>query len=199
MKKIIKTLFYYLSILRYVPVLMLFYVHPKRSRLKSERNIWIKIIKNGDKYSFNKFIFILKLPEYRSLLYYRMGGISKLVSWIASGQICLYLETSKIGNGLVIQHGYSTIINCRSIGENCQIWHNVTIGTNKSHSGNLAEIGNNVKICTGAIVIGDIRIGNNVTIGAGCVVTKNVPDNSTVVGNPAYLISFNGEKVYQKL
>lgn len=25
-------------------------------------------------------------------------------------------------------------------------------------------------------------------IGAGCVVVKNVPDNCTVVGNPAYII-----------
>ena len=31
-------------------------------------------------------------------------------------------------------------------------------------------------------IIGDITIGNNVTVGAGAVVTKDVPDNVTVVG-----------------
>lgn len=49
-------------------------------------------------------------------------------------------------------------------------------------------IGDNVKICTGAIVCGDITIGNNVIIGAGSVVFKSIPDNCVVVGNPARII-----------
>ena len=78
------------------------------------------------------------------------------------------------------------------MGDNCQIWQGVTIG--KSHSGiNQPRpiIGNNVKICTNAIVLGGITIGDNVTIGAGAVVIKSVPDNCTVVGNPAKPISHN--------
>ena len=46
-----------------------------------------------------------------------------------------------------------------------------------------------MSIYTGAIVIGDISIGNNVSIGAGAVVVKDVPDNFTVVGNPARIIN----------
>lgn len=38
-----------------------------------------------------------------------------------------------------------------------------------------------------------IRIGNNVIIGAGAVVTKNVPDNSVVVGNPMRIIDRNAQ------
>ena len=43
-------------------------------------------------------------------------------------------------------------------------------------------------IGAGAIVIGGITVGNNVIIGAGSVVVKDIPDNATVVGNPARVI-----------
>ena len=56
-------------------------------------------------------------------------------------------------------------------------------------------LGNNVYIGAGAKIIGGITIGNNVKIGAGSVVVKNVPDNCTVVGNPARIIKKNGIKV----
>lgn len=32
-------------------------------------------------------------------------------------------------------------------------------------------------------------------VGANCVVTKDIPDNAVVVGNPAKIINFNGEKI----
>lgn len=41
------------------------------------------------------------------------------------------------------------------------------------------------KIGAGAVLLPGITIGENAMIGAGAVVTKNVPDNTTVVGNPA--------------
>lgn len=57
----------------------------------------------------------------------------------------------------------------------------------------------NVKICTGAVVIGDITVGDNVTIGAGSIVVKSIPDNCIVCGNPARIINRNGEKINIKL
>jgi acetyltransferase-like isoleucine patch superfamily enzyme len=45
-------------------------------------------------------------------------------------------------------------------------------------------IGNDVRIGSNATIL-PVRIGNNVTIGAGAVVTKDVPDNTVVKGNPA--------------
>lgn len=59
----------------------------------------------------------------------------------------------------------------------------------KNIAGNCAPtIGDNVTIGANAVIIGDIMIGNNVTIGAGAVVTKSIPDNCIVVGNPARVI-----------
>lgn len=56
-------------------------------------------------------------------------------------------------------------------------------------------IGDNVVLCAGCIVIGKIKIGNNVCVGAGAVVTKDVPDNAVVVGNPARIISYKGQEI----
>ena len=42
---------------------------------------------------------------------------------------------------------------------------------------------------TNSVVIGKIKIGNNVKIGAGSVVCKDIPDNATVVGNPAKILT----------
>jgi len=48
-------------------------------------------------------------------------------------------------------------------------------------------------------VIGNVTIGNNVVIGAGAVVSKSVPDNCVVVGNPAYIIMQDGIRCNKKL
>ena len=50
-------------------------------------------------------------------------------------------------------------------------------------------IGNNVFVGWGATILANIKIGDNVIIGAGSVVTKDVPDNSVVAGNPAQIVS----------
>ena len=54
----------------------------------------------------------------------------------------------------------------------------------------------NIYIGPGAKIVGAVRIGNNVAIGANCVVTKDVPDNSVVVGIPGKVISQKGSTGY---
>lgn len=91
----------------------------------------------------------------------------------------------KAGKGLAIWHGYSSVIFCNSMGEHCSIYQNVTIGRGR-YEGNgtqIPDIGNNVAIYAGAIVVGGVTIGDNCEIGAGAVVTKDVPAHSTVIGN----------------
>lgn len=50
------------------------------------------------------------------------------------------------------------------------------------------NIGNNVWIGAGAIVLPGVTISDNSIIGAGSVVTKDVPRNCVVAGNPAKII-----------
>jgi len=50
------------------------------------------------------------------------------------------------------------------------------------------KIGDNVFLGANAIVLPGVSIGNGAIIGAGAIVTKNVPDNVVVAGNPAHFI-----------
>lgn len=50
------------------------------------------------------------------------------------------------------------------------------------------EIKTLLTVCTGAIIVGGVKIGDNVTIGTGPMVVKDVPSNSIAVGNPARII-----------
>jgi len=59
-------------------------------------------------------------------------------------------------------------------------------------------IGDNCVIGIGAIILGGVRIGNNVVVGAGSVVTKNVPHDVIIAGNPARVIKPNIWKVGTK-
>ena len=94
---------------------------------------------------------------------------------------------AKIGNSVFIDHGAGVVI-----GETCEIGDNVTIyqgvtlgGTGKDMGKRHPTVHNNVLIGTGAILLGPITIGENAKIGAGAVVLKDVPANSTIVGEPA--------------
>ncbi|MBR5277891.1 MAG: serine acetyltransferase [Clostridia bacterium] len=97
--------------------------------------------------------------------------------------------STTIGGGVKIYHGHATVVNCYSMGKNCAIYQNVTIGRGKTINGiNTPIIGDNVQIFAGAIIVGGIRIGDNAKIGAGAVVVKDVPPNVTVVGSAGRII-----------
>ena len=60
------------------------------------------------------------------------------------------------------------------------------------------EIKDNVFIGLGSIILSNVLIGENVIVAAGSVVTKSIPSNSVVAGNPAKIIGhfndFNNKK-----
>jgi serine O-acetyltransferase len=103
---------------------------------------------------------------------------------------------TKVGYGFYIGHFGGLIINQDvTIGNNCNLSHNVTIGkgTYKGITG-CPNIKNNVYIGPGVKIFGPICIGNNVCIGANAVVNRDIPDNVTVGGIPARIISENTSK-----
>lgn len=116
-----------------------------------------------------------------------------------NGDICIF-EGAKlqIGSGFM---NAGTQIRCKKnikIGENVAISRNVMIWDSDAHEiyyENMkseihkeVEIGDNVLIGNGSIILKGVKIGNNVIIGAGSIVTKDIPDNSLACGNPAKVI-----------
>ncbi|WP_311315858.1 hypothetical protein [Neobacillus sp. MER 74] len=118
--------------------------------------------------------------------------ISQLLKIFYKPLSSLYIYTDDIGEGLFIQHGFSTIIIAKRIGKNCSINQQITIGHGNTGT---PTIGDNVLIASGAKVIGDIIINGNSKIGANCVVSKNVPSNCTIFGIPGKIVKRNGERV----
>ena len=86
----------------------------------------------------------------------------------------------------VFPHGFQGVFISEgaTIGKDCVIFHQVTIGSNTlpdTKNPGSPTIGDHVYIGAGAKIIGNVRVGNYVRIGANCVVTRDVPDNATVV------------------
>ena len=149
----------------------------------------------------NEFSIGVGTPKYRKLLSGKFENIGGKAKTIVS-------ELSKIGSyGNTIEDGVTImggtqITNSIEIGKgtlvnlNCTIGHDVIIGEfveltpGTSISGH-CNIGDLTSLGTGAIVIPNITIGRNCIIGAGTVVTKDIPDNSVVVGIPGKVIRKN--------
>lgn len=94
---------------------------------------------------------------------------------------CVVLDVAKvsIGNDVMFAPGVQLYTAAHPIDKELR---------KKEEFGKPITIGNDVWIGGGSIILPGITIGNNCVIGAGSVVTKNIPDNSMAVGNPAKVI-----------
>jgi len=115
------------------------------------------------------------------------------------------------GNEIRVGHNVFVNQNCTfydlgglDIGDDVMIGPNVNIITTghplEPSQRRAATIGNpivierNVWIATGATIVGGVRVGENSVVAAGSVVTRNVPPNMLVGGNPARVIRPIGDQ-----
>ncbi len=138
-------------------------------------------------------------PLYRMNLPFIPRLVSQIMRFLTGIEIH---PGAKIGRGFFIDHGIGIVIGeTAEIGENCVMFHNVTLGGTGKHSGKRHPIiGDNVFIGTGSVLLGPIKVGSNVKIGADTIiVNKNIPDNCTVVGTPGKIVKLKGKKVNMEL
>jgi serine O-acetyltransferase len=118
-----------------------------------------------------------------------VGGILRR---IVPPERTLHILTADIGLGTRFVHGFAIVLLAERIGDDCQIFQNVTVGDSPSKAG-LPTIGDRVSIFPGAVISGPITIGDDVVIGANSVVTMSVPAGEVWAGAPARRIGFSSD------
>ncbi|MDY0294770.1 MAG: serine O-acetyltransferase EpsC [Acholeplasmataceae bacterium] len=95
---------------------------------------------------------------------------------------------AKIGHGVFIDHGMGTVIGETAvIGDNCILYHGVTLGANTFEKVDRhPKLGNHVIVYANATLIGPIHIGEHSIVAAGAVVVKDAPPYSKLIGIPAH-------------
>ncbi len=109
---------------------------------------------------------------------------------------CFIENNVIIGDRVTIKNGVSLYDGLR-IGNDVFIGPNVAFTNDKyprsKHTpAKFLEtyIDNGASIGAGAVILPGIRIGQNAMVGAGSVVTRSVPQNAIVVGNPARIVGY---------
>ena len=167
-------------------------------------NEFLDSIIKRDPAAKSKLSVILTYPGAKAVLFHRIANffaIAKfnLVARIIS-QFSRFLTgieihpNAKIGKNLFIDHGMGVVIGETSeIGDNVTIYHMVTLGgispsINSDDQRNTKRhptLMDNVVVGSGAQILGPVVVGKNAKIGANAVVTKDVDENSVMVGIPA--------------
>jgi len=100
--------------------------------------------------------------------------------------------SASVGPGLLIRHPVGVVVGSGVvIGANCTLLQGTTLGEKliPSNDHSYPVLGDDVTICSGAVIVGGISIGSGAVIGANSVVVRDVPAGATAVGAPARLLS----------
>lgn len=192
----------YINLFRVIPAYFLCKHGKFKDKFEKDNAFWTRRdLANTAKWPLLQFGYnMINSMAYRNVVLNRLrrNPISFLiVRFLFKPLESLYIKTppEKIGGGLYFQHGFSTILTAREVGEYCWINQQVTIGYN---GGEAPVLGDNTHICANSVVIGGITLGEGAVVGAGAVVTHDVPPYTVVAGVPAVPIKrmsdLKGEK-----
>jgi serine O-acetyltransferase len=164
----------------------------QRDLIDADVRRWNEVI--ADRRDRNVVEMLALRKEFRNLFNYRLRQgsrlakqIGRLLRHIYREEPTLYLRANTIGPGLYIQHGFATYVAGESIGANCWINQQVTIGWTAKMEQPILEDG--VVVYAGAKVLGGVRVGAGAVVGANAVVVRDVPAGSVAVGVPAHRFS----------
>lgn len=191
-------IFVYLTCVRFIPHYLYFLIAKNKQLISDDlrRNVNLFLRRNPQmeksSVSFYEFCYVMTFfKNVRNIYYARVANrhlyYARFLRILAKPLPLLDISsTAEIGGGLIVQHGYATILAPRKIGKNCWVNQGVTIGYTNDHD--CPTLGDNVTVYCGAKILGDVKVGNNVIVAANAVVVKDVPDNCVVGGVPAKII-----------
>ena len=167
-------------------------------------NSFLESIINRDPAAKSKLSIILTYPGVKAIFLHRIANffcvakfdlIARIISQFSRFLTGIEIHPkAKIGKNLFIDHGMGVVIGETSeIGDNVTIYHAVTLGgispsinsDNQRNTKRHPTLMDNVVVGSGAQILGPVVIGSNAKIGANAVVTKDVQENSVMVGIPA--------------
>lgn len=142
-------------------------------------------------YWIAKYVRLLRKEEYyanvRKDLLGKIAAIFYLTRKNKLGnKLGFRIPRNCFGPGLSIYHHGCIIVNeSARIGANCRLHGNNCIGNTGTIDIN-PQIGDDLDLGFGAVIIGNVKLGNGVKVGANATVVRSFPeDNVTLVGTPA--------------
>lgn len=99
---------------------------------------------------------------------------------------------ARIGPGLYFPSFGNIILSHGSIGAECTIEQNVTIGVaGRGADRGYPTIGDRVHIGSHSMIVGRIVIGDDAVVMPGSIVTRTVPPGAVVSGHPARVVAWS--------
>jgi serine O-acetyltransferase len=104
---------------------------------------------------------------------------------------------ASIGSDFFIDHGSGVVIGeTTEIGDRVTLYQGVTLGgTGFARGKRHPTLQDDVTVGSGAKLLGPVTVGRNAKVGANTVVIEDVPDHTTVVGNPGHPVRVEGRPV----
>jgi serine O-acetyltransferase len=109
---------------------------------------------------------------------------------------------AQIGRRFFVDHGTGVVIGeTAEIGDDCVMFHNVTLGGTSKHRGKRhPTLGDDVFVGTGATLLGPVHVGDGAKIGANSFLRMHdVPAGVTAAGIPARIVKRDGARVDEPL
>ena len=167
-------------------------------------NDYLESIIKRDPAAKSKLSVILTYPGVKAVFFHKIANffslakfdlVARMISQFSRFLTGIEIHPkAKIGKNLFIDHCMGVVIGETSeIGDNVTIYHAVTLGgispsinsDNQRNTKRHPTLMDNVVVGSGAQILGPVVIGSNAKIGANAVVTKDVQENSVMVGIPA--------------
>lgn len=160
----------------------------------------IAVVFERDPAARNAWEVVTCYPGFHALLFHRLSHrlwswrfkwLGRFVSYFARWVTGIEIHPgARIGRRFFIDHGMGVVIGeTAEIGDDCTIYHGVTLGGTSWNKGKRhPTLGRGVIVGAGAKILGPILVGDGAKVGSNAVVVKEVPPGATAVGIPARIV-----------